>query len=215
MKPSTTGQLFFSLRFIALLAAFFGLRSLASAQDILWSAQDATNGVSSDWSDPLNWLGGAVPGAGNAAVFGNPGQSATTTTPDNIVDVNLTITSLWYAATNLSPNFPYHNTQINSGVTLSVLSTNAEVVLDSGTQNDPAVSPAGAVGSYATISGPGELNVVDTNSQSVAIVSQGSSSYTGDNGLYGLLICPSWPRSTAHLGVCWLDYKGWARRQTK
>ena len=187
MKPSTTRQLFFSLRFVALLAAFFGLRSLASAQDILWSAQDATNGVSSDWSDPLNWLGGAVPGAGNVTVFGNPGQSATTTTPDNIVDVNLTIASLWYAATNLSPNFTYHNTQINSGVTLSVLSTNAEVVLDSGTQNDPAVSPAGAVGSYATISGPGELNVVDTNSQSVAIVSQGSSSYTGDNGLYGLL----------------------------
>jgi hypothetical protein len=183
MKPS-----FPVLRSVVALAAFFALCSAASAQSIFWSAEDATNGVSSDWSDPVNWLGGVLPGAANAAVFDNAGQSGSPTSPDNITDVNFVINALWYAATNLSPNFAYHNTQISSGVTLTVSNTSAAIVLDSGTQNDPGTgAQVGSASSYSTISGDGTLLVNDTNSESVMIVSQGSSSYTGDAGLWASL----------------------------
>jgi hypothetical protein len=189
MNSPTTKPSSLILRSLAVLSAFFALCTVASAQDILWSAQDATNGFGSNWSDPTNWLGGVVPGAANAAVFDNAGQSGAPGTPDNIADVNFTINALWYAATNLSPtNFAYHNTQISSGVTLTVSNTSAAIVLDSGTQNDPGTGgAAGLATSYSTISGDGTLLVNDTNSQSVVIVSQGSSSYTGEPGLWASL----------------------------
>jgi len=184
MKPSP-----FIPRSLAVLATFCVLCTVASAQDILWSAQDATNGTSSNWSDVTNWLGDVLPGATNAAVFDNAGQSGSTASPDNIVDTNFTINALWYAATNLSPNFAYHNTQISSGATLTVSNTSAAIVLDSGTQNDPYGSGPdwGLATSYSTISGEGTLLVNDTNSESVVIVSQGSSQYTGVAGLWASL----------------------------
>ena len=189
MKSSILKSPFHFLQRITVLAVFLTICSAASAQVILWSAEDATNGVSSNWSDPTNWLGGVLPGAANAAVFGNAGQSSGTTTPDNIADSNFTIDALWYAATNLSPNFAYHNTQISSGVTLTVSDTNAAIVLDSGTQNDPYGSGPdwGLAASYSTIAGDGTLLVDDTNGESVMIVSQGSSQYTGKSGLWATL----------------------------
>ena len=100
------------------------------------------------------------------------------------MDQNFTVDSLWYAATNASPNFEYHNTAINAGVTLTVANTTAAIVLDSGTQTDPAL---GKTASYSSISGPGTLSVTDTNTESVMIVSQGSSTYTGAGGLWASL----------------------------
>jgi hypothetical protein len=90
----------------------------------------------------------------------------------------------------LSPNnFAYHNSQISSGVTLAVSNTGAAIVLDSGTQNDPYGSGPdwGLASSYSTISGDGTLLVNDTNAESVMIVSQGSSQYTGQPGLWASL----------------------------
>jgi len=171
------------------LAVFFGLSYVASAQESFWSAQDATNSISSNWSDATNWLAASVPGPNDSVIFGIPGQSANSNSVDNIADANFTINALWFAATNLSPNSAYHNTQINSGVTVAVSNTGAAIVLDSGTQNDPYPSTpkAGLAESYSTISGPGTLTVDDTNSESVMIVSQGSSSYTGNSGLWASL----------------------------
>jgi hypothetical protein len=190
MKPSIMKPSFDVLRRVTALAVFSALCCVASAQEILWSAGDATNGISSNWSDANNWLGGVLPGPANEALFGNAGQSGNTGTLDNIVDANFTINALWYSATNLSPNsFAYHNTQISSGVTLTVSNTSAAIVLDSGTQNDPFGSGPdwGLASSYSTISGNGALLVNDTNSESVMIVSQGSSQYTGQPGLWASL----------------------------
>lgn len=184
MKP-----LFLLLRRLTALAASVALCSVASAQSVFWSAADASDGGSSNWSDTNNWLGTVLPGSANGAYFDNAGQSGSPGSSDNIVDVNFSIDALWYAATNLAPNFEYHNTEISSGVTLTVSNSSAAIVLDSGTQNDPYGSGPnwGLAASYSTISGGGTLVVDDTNNESVMIVSQGSSQYTGKVGLWATL----------------------------
>jgi hypothetical protein len=133
-------------------------------------------GGNMNWSDGANWFFPPMPAAPDTAYFDNAGESVLpgAANVDNIVDTNDTIAALWYAATNSSPNMAYQNTVINSGITLTVSNTNAVIVMDSGTQTDPS---AGTTTSYSTISGSGTLDVGDTNSESVMIVSQGSSTY--------------------------------------
>ncbi|HWY75331.1 MAG TPA: hypothetical protein VN281_06925 [Verrucomicrobiae bacterium] len=138
-----------------------------------WVGPDGTNIL---WTDSRNWHLPPIPAAPDTAYFDNAGVSASAgaANVDNIVNTNTTIAALWYAATNVSPNFGYHNTVINPGVTLTVSNTTAAIVYDTGTQTDPS---AGTTGCYNTISGGGTLTVVDTNIESVMICSQGSSSY--------------------------------------
>lgn len=173
-------------RRLAILCVLFASACLGSAAIFSWNGP--SNGKM-NWSDPTNWLSVGLPGPNDTAVFDNVGESSAggAANADNIVDTNLTVGALWYAATNLFPNYAYHNTEINSGVTLTVSNTNVAIVLDAGTQSDPAVSPPGATACYNSISGGGSLVVTDTNSASVMIVSQGSSTYSGDAGLWATL----------------------------
>jgi hypothetical protein len=177
MKP-----LFPLSRAVTALSAAFALCFAASAQNVSWTGANSATDI--HWSDTANWLPTGLPGANNSVVLDNLDQSGAAGTADNIVDADFTIDSLWFAATNASPNYQYHNTEINSGVTLTVSNTSAAIVLDSGTQTDPAL---GLTTSYSTIFGAGELAVTDTNSESVMIVSQGSSTYTGAAGLWATL----------------------------
>jgi fibronectin-binding autotransporter adhesin len=158
----------------------FAATAMVSAAPFIWNS----SGVNQNWSTSANWLPTGQPGLNDSVLFDNTDQSGAAGTADNIVDVNFEIDSLWYAATNISPTFNYHNTEINAGVTLTVSNNSAAIVLDSGTQSDPAL---GKTASYGTISGAGTLVVNDTNSESVMIVSQGSSTYSGAAGLWGLL----------------------------
>ena len=170
----------------AILCVLFASACLASPAVVSWNGPSNGN---MNWSDPTNWFSLGLPGPNDAAVFDNIGESSAGGAPnvDNIVDTNLTVGALWYAATNLFPNYAYHNTEINSGVTLTVSNTNVAIVFDAGTQSDPAVSPPGATACYNSISGGGSLVVTDTNSASVMIVSQGSSTYSGDAGLWATM----------------------------
>jgi hypothetical protein len=180
MKPS-----FLLFRRLAVLAAFFALCSASPAQSISWSADDATNSVSSNWSDPLNWAGGALPGAANTAIFDNDGASTASVSgggaADNIVDQNFTLTSLLYEQTNAAEFSTiaqlWHNTVINSNATLTLSNTDISIMLDSGTLSDP---PSGLTYCYSTISGPGSLVVNNTNAGSAICVQQSSSTYAGD-----------------------------------
>ena len=169
------------LRRVATLSITLAATGMASAAPFLWNNPGSGN---LNWSDSANWLPNGQPGSSDDVLFGNADQSGSTGTADNIVDSNFTIDSLWYAATNISPNFEYHNTEINSGVTLTVNNNTAAIVFDSGTQTDP---PLGKTASYSTIFGSGTLDVTDTNSESVVIVSQGSSDYSGAGGLWASL----------------------------
>jgi hypothetical protein len=170
------------LRPVTALCAAFALCSAASAQTIIWSGANSATDL--HWSDSGNWLPTGLPGPNSSVLLDSTDQSGATGTADNIVDTDFTIDSLWYAATNASPTFMYHNTEINAGVTLTVSNTSAAIVLDSGTQSDPAL---GKTACYNTIFGGGALAVDDTNSESVMIVSQGSSTYSGAAGLWASL----------------------------
>jgi hypothetical protein len=156
----------------------------ASASIFTWNGTGSGN-----WSVPGNWSPTGLPSAADEAVLGTSGESPSAGAADNTVDIDFTLQSLWFAPTNLSPNFAYQNTQINAGVTLSVNSTNAEIVFDSGTQNDPFLNTGngGLAASYSAISGSGTLTVTDSNAASVMIVSQGSSQYSGKAGLWASL----------------------------
>jgi hypothetical protein len=169
---------------IAAFSALIATAPIASANVIPWSGLDAAANVNTTWSDINNWTGKTIPGPTDTAYFDNAGLSSSQG-PDfagNIVDADITVASLWYAPTNTSPM--WQNTVINSGVTLTVASTNIEIVLDSGTQTDPAI---GTTQSYSTISGAGTLVLNDTNKESVVIVSQGSSTYANVPGLWASL----------------------------
>jgi hypothetical protein len=161
----------------------FSSGPITSRGNVYWNGPDAANGDNINWTDTNNWLLPPPPSPIDTAVFDNTGESAFPgfVAPDNIVDTNFGIAGLWYAETNVAPNYSYHNTMINPGVTLTVFNTNASIMLDCGTQTDPA-GAAGATTCYSTISGAGTLIVSNTNSASLLVVSQGSSTYAGALG---------------------------------
>jgi hypothetical protein len=138
-----------------------------------------------NWSDAANWFLPPAPAPVDTAFFDNVGESASpgAGSADNTVDANITVGGLWYAQTNSNASYGWHNTVINAGVTLTVSSAEASIILDTGTQTDPqlAVGPGSAT-CYSTISGTGTLLVDDTNADSLFVVSQGSSTYAGGLG---------------------------------
>ncbi len=157
--------------------------------NVFWNGPDLANANNINWSDGANWLVPPLPATYDTAFFDDTGESASVTAgPDNIVDANIMVGGLWYAATNGSAygNHDYaHNTVINPGLTLSVFNTNVSIMLSSGTDTD-----TGGYGTcYNTISGPGGTLVVNnTNVGSAIYVSEGSSTYQGgQSGLYATL----------------------------
>ena len=150
-----------------------------------WNGPDPATG-SINWSDPANWQLPSVPVAGETVYFDNTGESFApgAANADNIVDTNLTVAGLWFVATNTSPDFAYHNTVINPGVTLTLQNTNVTIMLEAGTDADPS---SGKATCYNTISGGGALLVINTNAGSAICVQQGSATYTGAAGLWATL----------------------------
>ncbi len=111
------------------LCAITGLFQMATtrAATIFWSG---ASGTDTNWSDAANWTGGVVPGGADDAKFIDAG-SATFPNTNNVVDANLTISSLQYAETNNS-----HTTLIANGVTLTITNTGG---LIAATPADPVV----------------------------------------------------------------------------
>jgi autotransporter-associated beta strand protein len=147
------------------------------AQTIVWSGNDATNNVNTNWSDANNWTGG-TPGPATNICFFNPGANGTQDVVNNIVAGNTTILSLQYGNTN-----NYHTTLINPGVTLTVSNTAAANLVFVGTGTDNGASQM----VDATVTGTGgHLVVTGTNSGSVVIIQQGSANSGTHNATLNL-----------------------------
>ena len=150
---------------LAIMTAAISSALPAGAQSV-WNA---TNGVSADinWSDANNWLpNSAAPSVGTNVLFADNGNVGDANTINNIVDTSLTIASLQYGQTN-----GFHNTLINSGVTLTIMSSGGTNMLVAGTETDNF----GTQAETNTISGlGGSLVVNNTNASSVIIVRQAS-----------------------------------------
>jgi len=151
-----------------LLAAAILLTALRSSllAASVWSGTDASNSVSTNWSDAGNWNGG-VPTTTSAVLFTNNGTVATLGQVDNIVDGVDIVATLQYAQT---ANF--HTTQINAGESL--------IVSNNGTGNLFVVGTGTDLGSSATLldemTGPGTFSVIATNTGALAFVQLGSGS---------------------------------------
>src|SRR5258706_9766907 len=112
MKPS---PLFW--RPVMALPAALALCSVAPAATVTWNGG---GGANQNWSAAGaggNWSGSAEPGASDTAVFNSTATVGTggAGSSNNIVDSSVTITNLAY-----SPLANFHNTLINSGVTLTI-----------------------------------------------------------------------------------------------
>lgn len=107
------------------------LSSLAAAL-LLWAVPQspaqttwtAGGGADKEWENATwsNWSTGASP-AGQNVIFGNAGATSASTTVTSIVDQSFTIGSLTYNQNTTTPTDNakiWQNTQINSGVTLTV-----------------------------------------------------------------------------------------------
>src|SRR5437016_3300880 len=126
------------------------------------------------WSSAGNWTGGTgVPVAADTAVFGAIGSATAAATLTNEVDTNFTIAALQYTAQSDAGTPQFHNTQIDSGVTLSVTGGNTSVHVGSLT------NAATTYSNYTTIAGPGTFNI--NNTGATVQIRQGSSgaSFTG------------------------------------
>jgi len=137
--------------------------------NVFWNGPDAANANSINWSDGANWLLPPVVGVKDIAFFSNNGLvfAAGAANVNNIVDTSLTVAGLVYGETNASG---FHNTVINSGVTLTISNTAPAIVLQSGSQTDVGAAVPIAVN---TISGAGGTLVVnDTNTGSAILVQQ-------------------------------------------
>src|ERR1035441_6651881 len=96
---------------LTLTAGPTGLRS-----SVTWNG---TNNLSAttNWSDNLNWQLPGVPTSADNVVFGNNGSGSDSSTVNNVVDFNSTVTSLTY---NQNGGSVFHVTQIPTGTTLTV-----------------------------------------------------------------------------------------------
>ena len=123
-----------------------------------------------NWSVPLNWTnliggGNGPPGAVNDVVFTNFATAIVSNLVNNIVDSDVTISSLAFNHTN-----GFHTTQILAGKTLTI-SGGKGLVVGTETDNGSAQSV------FATVSGAGMLNVSNGNAD--LVVRQGSVSSGG------------------------------------
>jgi hypothetical protein len=87
-----------------------------------WSGATYTNGGSAGITFAGNWFGGVVPGATDAAVFGNSGATTNTTdSPTNLlISGNVTLGSLRFAQEVSTTNKAY-NVEFQPGASLSVV----------------------------------------------------------------------------------------------
>jgi autotransporter-associated beta strand protein len=107
-----------SLHALLTACALFALVPLvSSATTNVWNV--ATPGAN-PWSTGGNWSPAGPPGSADTALFGVTGTSANSTTVNNVVDANTTITGLSYTNTTSGT---WHVTQIPSGITLTVSNT--------------------------------------------------------------------------------------------
>ncbi len=109
-----------------LLAAACGFMAISSLQ----AASTGWSGAGPDfnWSTAANWTNGA-PIATSDVYFSTDGTVTTAGVPNNTVDADTTIQSLFYHSTNVDS---FHTTYINDGVRLTVATTNANYLLNFG-----------------------------------------------------------------------------------
>jgi len=181
-----------------------------SAAPVSWGGADVSSQISTNWSDVTNWIGDLLPGLSDTALFENDGASSNSIAnagaygpatdsngsgpsssggaADNIVDRNFTVAALQYSQAN-APAYSqtdqiWHNTVINANATLTLSNTDISIMLDAGTLSDP---PSGLTYCFNTISGPGSLDVNNTNAGSAICVQQGSGTYAGDQEQWAIL----------------------------
>jgi fibronectin-binding autotransporter adhesin len=104
---------------------------IATRPSVTWNGSDALAGISTNWSDALNWQTPGVPAPTEPVLFNNTATGGgtpfdvigdgTAGVPnpqniDNIVDINITNAALTYG----NSGGTFHNTQIAPGKTLTV-----------------------------------------------------------------------------------------------
>jgi autotransporter-associated beta strand protein len=163
----------------AVVAAVLGLpHARTRAATATWQG----GGTTLNWSDAANWTGNLP--ADNDVVFGSAGAGATQTTITNVVDANFTIQSLLYGQAFTTIPDTFHTTQIAGGVTLNITGDNG---LRAGLTAAPPLS--GPI-SFTSITGPGLLNVSNTNAE--------------------IVVTNNWSTPTANPGQAVLDLSGLA-----
>src|SRR6266478_1008315 len=143
MKPSLL-----LLRHVIALSIAFGLCSVSPAATIIWNGGGSANKNWSDAGAGGNWSESTEPGASDTALFNSTAGAGAAGAGfvNNIVDASATVAGVTYAQTNT-----FHNTFINSGVTLTIANAVTANLLLAGTEND-----AGATAMLtSTISGAG------------------------------------------------------------
>ena len=138
---------------------------------VVWSGANTINGVSTNWTDALNWQLPGAPlttdtvifdtnGQQTASVYSSPGGGANAWNPanvNNIVNTNFTLSTLIYTNIGSSGSASYQNTYITNGATLTV--TNSMAV------GSGSADYGSSAQENVTISGTnGTLTVINTNS---------------------------------------------------
>jgi fibronectin-binding autotransporter adhesin len=155
--------------------------SIASAQ----TNPDYWTDLSTDntWTNANNWTDNLVPAPTSDVVFIDNGASGVATTgptgtPDNIVNTNFTIQSLY----NRTTNFTAHTTLIDPGIMLTITGAGTYAIF-SGTLFDTSANKS----EYLTINGPGAiLTVSNLNGSISARQGEATSTATATIDLRGL-----------------------------
>jgi fibronectin-binding autotransporter adhesin len=157
----------------------------ATAASFTWTG---ASGSDLDWLTAGNWSPSGPPGTGDDAQFFDDGAASDAVTIDNIVSQNTTVQSLWYGQTN-----GWHNTLIDSGMTLTLAGTGGGNVLLEGTETQPSITQTVS----NTISGTGGTLVIDNTNADILI----RQAYAGGSGAHWAnLDMSSLDNFTANLG---------------
>src|SRR6516164_2029566 len=98
-------------------AACLSSTFIASAATVLWAGNPGIS-ATTNWSDALNWSGGAP--LQNDAKFGGTGSAGDINTVTSFVDANEAPLSLQYSNASQAATLQFHHTYIPAGMTLNV-----------------------------------------------------------------------------------------------
>lgn len=156
-----------TLRLTVLLLTTCFVATFANAQTV-WNA--ITNvAANTNWSTPGNWSAG-LPSSTSAALFGDATGVTNTTVPNNVVDINFTVSALY-----ITNRTTYQNTLIQPNFTLNITGTPGLVATNIAASG---VTPA----TTNTISGAGAALVIN-NASAILAAGSGGSSGSGPNTL--------------------------------
>ncbi len=161
----------------------------------IWSGNNFTNAVSTNWSSGGNWIGGVAPGSADLVVFKDQNGPANNTITNVIVSADATIASLRFSSEVAATRF--NMVEILSGRKLSVTGGGLSLSLhrDSKTTAAQMETKFVGAGTLEVVNPTGQIGVLVDQQQNTTLDMRNLDNFVADVSRIGLGNHRIWPNT--------------------